>query len=70
MGPIVATAAIRISSLWGRDTNPVISALEFFGLYLHGPSFKRQVRDSVTFTHLLGNKTQNHSTLYFEAEHT
>jgi hypothetical protein len=49
MGPIVATASIRISSLSGRDTNPVISALEFFGLYLHGPSFKRKSGKGVNY---------------------
>lgn len=46
---MVATATIRTSSLSGRDTNPVISAIEFFGLYLHGPSFKRKRGKRVSY---------------------
>lgn len=40
MGLIPATAFIRSSSLLGTNSMPLILAVEFPGLYLHGPSLK------------------------------
>jgi hypothetical protein len=64
MGPTVATAFIRASSLDWTFTKPVTVAAEFLGLYLHVPFFERQKRGEkkVIAIHHPGNTS--HSELH------
>lgn len=73
MGPIGTTASSKISLLPGRGTNPMISALEFFELYLHGPSFKRKGEKSVNYFYQSAAKQKSqpqHSAICIVVEHT